>query len=52
MTGTISEEILSACEEQVGIIEGDDEAGASQAIQMLRAFRNKNINAVSKFIKL
>lgn len=50
----MSEEILVACNEQVGVAEIDDEAGASQAVQMLRALRNKNILvvyflAISKF---
>uniref|UniRef100_A0A0R3RAY5 DUF3535 domain-containing protein n=1 Tax=Brugia timori TaxID=42155 RepID=A0A0R3RAY5_9BILA len=34
---------LAACNEQIGVAEIDDEAGASQAIQMLRALKNKNI---------
>lgn len=44
--GQMSEEILAACSEQIGVAEIDDEAGASQAVQMLRAFKNKNIHAV------
>nr|CTP81986.1 BMA-RBC-2 [Brugia malayi] len=43
VNGQISEEILAACNEQIGVAEIDDEAGASQAIQMLRALKNKNI---------
>ena len=46
MKGLVSEEVLVACDEQIGVAEGDDEAGASQAVQMFRAFRNRNINAV------
>lgn len=42
----MSEEILAACNEQVGVAEIDDEAGASQAVQMFRALRNKNIFVV------
>ncbi|VDK71899.1 unnamed protein product [Onchocerca ochengi] len=43
VSGQMSEEILAACNEQVGVAEIDDEAGASQAVQMFRALRNKNI---------
>ncbi|KAM3722833.1 WD repeat-containing protein [Dirofilaria immitis] len=43
VSGQMSEEILAACNEQIGVAEIDDEAGASQAVQMLRALRNKNI---------
>ncbi|CAG9537565.1 unnamed protein product [Cercopithifilaria johnstoni] len=43
VNGQMAEEILIACSEQVGVAEIDDEAGASQAVQMLRALRNKNI---------
>ncbi|VDM11954.1 unnamed protein product [Wuchereria bancrofti] len=43
VNGQMSEEILAACDEQIGVAEIDDEAGASQAVQMLRALRNKNI---------
>lgn len=42
----MAEEILLACNEQVGVAEIDDEAGASQAVQMLRALKNKNILVV------
>uniref|UniRef100_A0A0R3RSS2 WD_REPEATS_REGION domain-containing protein n=1 Tax=Elaeophora elaphi TaxID=1147741 RepID=A0A0R3RSS2_9BILA len=43
VNGQMAEEILVACSEQVGVAEIDDEAGASQAVQMFRALRNKNI---------
>lgn len=43
----MSEEVMLACDEQVGVAEMDDEAGASQAVQMFRALKNKNIAAVS-----
>ncbi|VDK82216.1 unnamed protein product [Litomosoides sigmodontis] len=48
INGQMAEEILVACSEQVGVAEIDDEAGASQAIQMLRALRNKNIFAMKQ----
>ncbi|VDO43375.1 unnamed protein product, partial [Onchocerca flexuosa] len=48
VNGQMSEEILTACNEQVGVAEIDDEAGASQAVQMLRALRNKNIFAMKQ----
>lgn len=48
----MAEEILVACSEQIGVAEIYDEAGASQAVQMLRALRNKNIFAVCFLTKL
>lgn len=49
VNGQLSEEVMMACDEQVGISETDDEAGASQAVQMFRALKNKNITAVRNF---
>ncbi|VBB32022.1 unnamed protein product, partial [Acanthocheilonema viteae] len=48
VNGQMAEEILLACSEQVGVAEIDDEAGASQAVQMFRALRNKNILAMKQ----
>uniref|UniRef100_A0A915Q1S3 Anaphase-promoting complex subunit 4 WD40 domain-containing protein n=1 Tax=Setaria digitata TaxID=48799 RepID=A0A915Q1S3_9BILA len=44
----MSEEIMTACDEQIGVAEINDEAGASQAVQMLRALKNKNISVVKQ----
>jgi hypothetical protein len=38
--------VIEACKEQADLAEYEDEAGASTAIQMLRAIKNKNISAV------
>ncbi|VDK17340.1 unnamed protein product [Anisakis simplex] len=46
LSGLMSDEVMMACDEQVGIAEGDDGAGASHAVQMFRAFRNKNVDAM------
>uniref|UniRef100_A0A1I7VUE0 WD repeat-containing protein 7 n=1 Tax=Loa loa TaxID=7209 RepID=A0A1I7VUE0_LOALO len=48
VNGQMSEEILAACNEQIGVAEIDDEVGASQAVQMFRALRNKNILAMKQ----
>ncbi|VDN34939.1 unnamed protein product, partial [Gongylonema pulchrum] len=45
VNGQASEEILLACD---GVTEVDDEAGASQAVQMFRALKNKNIAAMKQ----
>lgn len=47
VTGLVTEDIMEACKEQIGLTDLEDEAGASQAIQMLRALKNKNVAAVS-----
>ncbi|MFH4974008.1 hypothetical protein AB6A40_000717 [Gnathostoma spinigerum] len=51
VTGLMSDEVMAACDEQVGVEDGQDEAGASQAIQMLRAVRNKNLSAIRQIAK-
>uniref|UniRef100_A0A7E4VMZ0 WD_REPEATS_REGION domain-containing protein n=1 Tax=Panagrellus redivivus TaxID=6233 RepID=A0A7E4VMZ0_PANRE len=48
VTGLVSEDVMEACNEQAGVADGDDEAGANQATQMLRALKNKNLAAVKK----
>lgn len=49
ISGLMSDEVMCACDEQIGIVEGDDEAGASHTVQMFRAFKNKNVNVVRLF---
>uniref|UniRef100_A0A0N5ABB1 WD_REPEATS_REGION domain-containing protein n=1 Tax=Syphacia muris TaxID=451379 RepID=A0A0N5ABB1_9BILA len=44
--GIVSEEILLGCEEQIRGEDFNDETGASQAVQMIRAVRYRNIDAV------
>uniref|UniRef100_A0A9J2PMT9 Uncharacterized protein n=1 Tax=Ascaris lumbricoides TaxID=6252 RepID=A0A9J2PMT9_ASCLU len=46
ISGLMSDEVMCACDEQIGIVEGDDEAGASHTVQMFRAFKNKNVNVI------
>uniref|UniRef100_A0AC34RE37 Uncharacterized protein n=2 Tax=Panagrolaimus sp. JU765 TaxID=591449 RepID=A0AC34RE37_9BILA len=48
VTGLVSEEIMEACNERSSSYDGDDEAGANQAMQMLRAIKNKNLAAVKR----
>jgi len=48
VTGLVSEEVMEACNERSEIYDGDDEAGANQAMQMLRAIKNKNLAAVKR----
>ena len=48
VTGLVSEEVMDACNERSEIYDGDDEAGANQAMQMLRAIKNKNLAAVKR----
>jgi hypothetical protein len=49
VAGILSIDVIEACQEQTGLAEYEDEAGASQAVQMLRAIKNKNISAVCLF---
>lgn len=49
VTGLTTEDVMDACNEQVGLADVEDEAGASQAVQMLRALKNKNVAAVRGF---
>lgn len=51
VTGLVSEEIMEACNERSSSYDGDDEAGANQAMQMLRAIKNKNLAAVKRYFK-
>jgi DNA-binding LacI/PurR family transcriptional regulator len=46
VAGILSVDVIEACQEQAGLAEFDDEAGASQAVQMLRAIKHKNVAAV------
>jgi WD40 repeat protein len=48
VTGLVSEDVMEACNEQTGVFDWDDEAGANPAMQMLRALKNKNLAAVKK----
>jgi hypothetical protein len=40
--------VIEACKEQAGLAEYEDDSSASQAIQMLRAIKHKNMSAVIK----
>lgn len=46
VTGLITEDVIEACKEQIGLADIEDEAGASQAVQMFRALKNKNVATV------
>ncbi|KAK0414604.1 hypothetical protein QR680_011521 [Steinernema hermaphroditum] len=48
VNGIWTDEVMAACDEQIGVTDGGDEAGASQAVQMFRAFRHKNIAAIRR----
>ncbi|PAV62290.1 hypothetical protein WR25_03965 isoform D [Diploscapter pachys] len=49
VTGLLGEDVFAACDEQIGREEGTDETtGASHAVQMLRAIKHKNIDAVKQ----
>ncbi|TKR76232.1 hypothetical protein L596_017399 [Steinernema carpocapsae] len=48
VNGIWTDEVMGACDEQIGITDGGDEAGASQAVQMFRAFRHKNMAAIRR----
>ncbi|CAI4229926.1 unnamed protein product [Auanema sp. JU1783] len=45
VTGLVAEEVLSACDEQIGREEGCDETVAPSAILMMRALKNKSMEA-------
>lgn len=45
--GILASDVIDACEEQTGVVEIEDKAGASQAVRMFRAFKHKNVDAVS-----
>lgn len=46
VTGLVTEDVMEACNEQIGLADIEDEAGASHAVQMFRALKNKNVAAV------
>lgn len=46
VTGLVTEDVIEACKEQIGLADIEDEAGASQAVRMFRALKNKNVAAV------
>uniref|UniRef100_A0A915CN11 WD_REPEATS_REGION domain-containing protein n=1 Tax=Ditylenchus dipsaci TaxID=166011 RepID=A0A915CN11_9BILA len=48
VTGLITEDVMEACKEQIGLMDAEDEAGASQAVQMFRALKNKNVAVIKK----
>lgn len=50
MTGLVAEEIMQACDEQIGRNEGSDETAASSAVQLMRALKHKNMEAVSIYV--
>ncbi|CEF62967.1 Rabconnectin-3B [Strongyloides ratti] len=50
ITGLYVDEIMDACDEQIGLYDVNDSAGAAQAVQLLRAIKNKNLNVVKKFV--
>lgn len=46
--GLLAEDIMAACDEQIGIEEGTDETSAHHAVQLIRALKHKNIEAVKQ----
>uniref|UniRef100_A0A1I7SSR8 WD repeat-containing protein 7 n=1 Tax=Bursaphelenchus xylophilus TaxID=6326 RepID=A0A1I7SSR8_BURXY len=48
--GVLATDVLAASDEQSGITEIDDKASASQAVRMLRAIKNKNIDAIKQVV--
>ncbi|KAI6215429.1 hypothetical protein M3Y94_00384300 [Aphelenchoides besseyi] len=48
VAGILSVDVIEACQEQAGLAEYEDEAGASQAVQILRAIKHKNVAAIRK----
>ncbi|VDP07804.1 unnamed protein product [Heligmosomoides polygyrus] len=46
VTGVMAEEVLSACDEQIGKEEGTDQAAAPQAVVLMRALRNRGMDMV------
>uniref|UniRef100_A0AC35TKC0 WD_REPEATS_REGION domain-containing protein n=1 Tax=Rhabditophanes sp. KR3021 TaxID=114890 RepID=A0AC35TKC0_9BILA len=52
VSGIYSDDVMMACEEQVGLFDAGDEAGAAQAIQLFRALKNKNVSAFKKIVTL
>uniref|UniRef100_A0A158P8C8 WD_REPEATS_REGION domain-containing protein n=1 Tax=Angiostrongylus cantonensis TaxID=6313 RepID=A0A158P8C8_ANGCA len=47
VTGVAAEEVLTACDEQIGKEEGTDHTTASQAVVIMRALRYRGIDMVS-----
>lgn len=47
-TGLLAEDIMTACDEQIGVEEGTDETSAHHAVQLIRALKNKNMEAVKQ----
>lgn len=47
-TGLLAEDIMAACDEQIGIEEGTDETQAHHAVQLIRALKNKNMEQVKQ----
>ncbi|CAI5446025.1 unnamed protein product [Caenorhabditis angaria] len=48
VTGLLAEDVMIACDEQIGIEEGTDETSAHHAVQLIRALKHKNIDAVKQ----
>ncbi|KAE9419755.1 hypothetical protein Angca_004123 [Angiostrongylus cantonensis] len=48
VTGVAAEEVLTACDEQIGKEEGTDHTTASQAVVIMRALRYRGIDMVSR----
>ncbi|CAD5215974.1 unnamed protein product [Bursaphelenchus okinawaensis] len=48
--GVLATDVLAASEEQSGVTEIDDKAGANQAVRMLRAIKNKNMDAIKQVV--
>ncbi|CAB3403143.1 unnamed protein product [Caenorhabditis bovis] len=48
VTGLLAEDVMVACDEQIGIEEGTDETSAHHAVQLIRALKHKNIEAVKQ----
>ncbi|CAJ0941220.1 unnamed protein product, partial [Mesorhabditis belari] len=48
VSGPQGDDIFMACDEQIGVAEGSDEAGATQAVQLIRALKHRNIDAAKR----
>ncbi|CAD6188336.1 unnamed protein product [Caenorhabditis auriculariae] len=48
VSGLVAEDVMAACDEQIGREEGTDETSANNAVQLIRAIKHKNIDAVKQ----
>uniref|UniRef100_A0A8R1DZA5 WD_REPEATS_REGION domain-containing protein n=1 Tax=Caenorhabditis japonica TaxID=281687 RepID=A0A8R1DZA5_CAEJA len=48
VTGLLADDIMAACDEQIGVEEGTDETSAHHAVQLIRALKHKNMEVVKE----